>query len=61
MPLIKSGSNAARSENIRREIDAGKPPAQAEAIGYSVQRKAKGKSLRKRGAISDKAAAKRGI
>lgn len=59
MPLVKSGSNAARSENIRREIEAGKPPVQAEAIGYSVQRKAKG--LRKRGKISDKAAVKRGI
>lgn len=42
MPLVKSGSNKARSQNIRREIDAGKPVKQAVAIGYSVQRRAKG-------------------
>jgi hypothetical protein len=41
MPLKKSGSNKARSENIRREIKAGKPPKQAAAIAYSVQRAAK--------------------
>ena len=41
MPLVKSPSNAARSENIRREIDAGRPPKQAEAIAYSLQRRAK--------------------
>lgn len=41
MPLVKSTSNKARGENIRREIDAGKPPKQAAAIAYSVQRKAK--------------------
>ena len=40
MPLIKSKSNKARQENIRREIEAGKPPKQAVAIGYSVQRQA---------------------
>jgi len=43
MPLIKSSSKKARSENIRREIDAGKPAKQAVAIGYSVQREAKHK------------------
>ena len=42
MPLVKSASNKARSENIKREIQAGKPPKQAAAIGYSVQRQAKG-------------------
>lgn len=42
MPLVKSPSNAARSENIRREMDAGKPQNQAVAIGYSVQRQAAG-------------------
>lgn len=41
MPLVKSSSNKARSENIKREIAAGKPPKQAEAIAYSVQREAK--------------------
>ena len=43
MPSIKSKSKSARSENIRREIAAGKPPKQAAAIAYSMQRKAQGK------------------
>ncbi len=38
MPLIKSGSNEARQENIETEIHAGKPIKQAVAIGYSNQR-----------------------
>jgi hypothetical protein len=41
MPLVKSPSNKARSENIRREVAAKKPLKQAIAIGYSVQREAK--------------------
>lgn len=44
--LVKSSSDKARSENIATEIRAGKPPKQAEAIGYSVQRKADSKSGR---------------
>lgn len=40
MPLEISTSKDARSRNIKREIDAGKDPKQAAAIGYSVQRKA---------------------
>ena len=40
MPLVKSASKKARQENIKREIAAGKPPKQAVAIGYSVQRRA---------------------
>ena len=40
MPLIKSGSKKAMSENIRREMHAGKPQKQAVAIAYSVARKA---------------------
>ncbi|HEX6992369.1 MAG TPA: hypothetical protein VF151_10805 [Gemmatimonadales bacterium] len=40
MPLKKSTSNAARSANIKTELNAGAPPAQAEAIAYSVQRRA---------------------
>lgn len=43
MPLIKSTSKKARQTNIKREIKAGKPPAQAVAIGYSVQRQARKK------------------
>lgn len=46
MPLVKSGSNRARGENIKREIAAGKPVKQAVAIGYSVQRQAKDKVLK---------------
>lgn len=41
MPLIRSASDAARRENTRREIEAGKDPAQAVAIGYAVQRRAR--------------------
>lgn len=43
MPLVKSSSNKARSENIRREIEAGKPLKQAAAIGYAEQRRMKAK------------------
>lgn len=46
MPLIKGKSDKARSENIKREIEAGKDPKQAAAIAYSVQRKAGGKDSR---------------
>lgn len=42
MPLIEGKSDKARSENIGKEIGAGKDPKQAEAIAYSVQRKAAG-------------------
>lgn len=41
MPLMKSASNKAREYNILSEIHAGKPPQQAAAIGYSVQRRAR--------------------
>lgn len=41
MPLIKSTSNKARGKNIATEIRAGKPPKQAAAIAYSMQREAK--------------------
>jgi len=39
MPLIKSGSDKARSENIREMINSGHPAKQAEAAAYSNQRK----------------------
>lgn len=39
MPLINSAGKKAFSENIRREISAGKPQKQAVAIAYSVKRK----------------------
>ena len=41
MPLIKSGSKHAISENIKREMHAGRPQKQAIAIAYAVKRKAK--------------------
>ena len=40
MPLIHSGSKEARQENIKTEIDSGKPIKQAVAIGYANQRDA---------------------
>ena len=40
MPLLKSRSKKAVSENIRREMAAGKPQKQAIAIALSVKRKA---------------------
>lgn len=36
MPLVKGKSKAAIRENIRREMAAGKPQAQAVAIAYNV-------------------------
>jgi hypothetical protein len=44
MPLIKSTSKKAVGKNIATEIRAGKKPAQAAAIAYSVQRDAMKKS-----------------
>jgi hypothetical protein len=41
MPLLQSKSKAARQQNIRTEIHAGKPIKQAVAIGYAIQRRAK--------------------
>lgn len=43
MPLIKSTSKAAFSQNVSREMKAGKPQKQAVAIAYSTQRAAKKK------------------
>ena len=44
MPPLKKGSGkAVIQENIKREIDAGKPPKQAAAIAYSEARRSKGK------------------
>ena len=40
MPLNKSPTNEARSENIREMIHAGHPPKQAEAAAYANQREA---------------------
>lgn len=43
MPLVKSASKAAVSQNIRTEMKAGKPQKQAVAIALSTQRRAKGR------------------
>lgn len=43
MPLSKGKSKKSLEKNIKTEIDAGKPPKQAVAIAYSVQKKAKSK------------------
>lgn len=47
MPLRKSATKEALSENIAREIRSGRPRKQAVAIAYSVQREAK-KNMRKK-------------
>ena len=47
MPLIKSASKKAVSENIKREIAAGKPQPQAVAIALSTQDRAKQKGKKK--------------
>ena len=41
MPLKKSKSKKAVSENIKTEVSAGKPQKQAVAIALDVQRRAK--------------------
>jgi len=46
MPLVKSKSKAAVSQNIRTEIAAGRPQKQAVAIALSVQRRAGGRVKR---------------
>jgi hypothetical protein len=38
MPLKHGTSDKVRQENIKREIEAGKPVKQAVAIGYAEQR-----------------------
>lgn len=41
MPLTKSPSKKAFSKNVAAEVRAGKPVKQADAIAYSIKRKAK--------------------
>ena len=47
MPLVKGKAARSKkgfSENIRREMESGKPQKQAVAIAYSVARKSKKKN-----------------
>jgi len=44
MPLKKSSSQKAFSENVKAELKAGKPVKQAVAIAYSEKREAEKKS-----------------
>ena len=48
MPLIKSGSKKAISENIKTEMEANKPQKQAVAIALNVARKSGKKIPKKR-------------
>ena len=46
MPLVKGAKAKTKkgfSQNVKREIEAGKPQKQAVAIAYSQARKSKGK------------------
>jgi hypothetical protein len=40
MPLVKSKSPEAFRKNVKAEVKAGKPPAQAVAIAFAVKRAA---------------------
>lgn len=51
MPLIKSASREAVSENIRREMEDGRPRKQAVAIALRVQRDARRKKMAKGGGV----------
>lgn len=48
MPLSYGSSDKTRSKNIGREVAAGKPPAQAAAIAYDIQRRARRKKRGKK-------------
>jgi len=48
MPLVKGKSKEVVSENIRREIESGKPQKQAVAIALSVARKSGAKIPKKK-------------
>lgn len=50
MPLIKSKSKKAVSQNIKTEMAAGKPQKQAVAIALSTQRSAGGKGSKPKAA-----------
>ena len=45
MPLKKSASDKAFTQNLKTELGAGKPRKQALAIAYSVKREAAAKKM----------------
>lgn len=47
MPLIKSASKKAVSQNIKKEMEAGRPQKQAVAIALSNQRRMQGKPAKR--------------
>jgi hypothetical protein len=51
VPLLKGRSKEAFSQNVRTEMDAGKPQKQSLAIAYSMARKAGAKKMYKGGKI----------
>lgn len=53
MPLSSGTSAKARSENIKTEIEAGKDPKQAAAIGYAKQRENVAKKAHSKDKIMD--------
>lgn len=46
MPLTKSASKEAFKNNIKKEIEAGKPQKQAVAIAYSEKRRAMARKMK---------------
>jgi len=46
VPLAKRKGRKAFEANVRAELNAGKPPKQAEAIAYSVERAAEQRKRR---------------
>ena len=48
MPLVKSKSEKAFTQNIRTEVKAGKPVKQAVAIAYATKRAATAKAANKK-------------
>lgn len=48
MPLVKSKSEKAFTQNIRTEVKAGKPVKQAVAIAYATKRAAAAKTAKKK-------------
>jgi hypothetical protein len=47
MPLVKSASKKAFSQNVKKEMESGRPQKQALAIAYATRREAEKKSGKK--------------